>query len=64
MFKKISKFTLLFLLGLQTLFAASVNDGYVEYQNGNNQQAVEIFKKACEKGFVNIIDYLIKTVSY
>jgi len=50
MFKKISKFTLLFLLGLQTLFAASVNDGYVEYQNGNNQQAVEIFKKACENG--------------
>ena len=50
MFKKISKFTLLFLLGLQTLFAASVNDGYVEYQNGNNQQAIEIFKKACDNG--------------
>ena len=44
MFNKLSKIILLFLLGLQTLFAA-VNDGFVEYKKGNNIQAIEIFKK-------------------
>ena len=50
MLKPFLKTTLLLFLGLQSLFAASVNDGYVEYQNGNNQQAIEIFKQACDNG--------------
>lgn len=45
--KNLLKVTLFFLLGLQTLFAAGVNDGFVEYKKGNNEQAIEIFKKAC-----------------
>ena len=50
MFKTLSKITILLFLVLQGLFAASVNDGYLEYQKGNNQQAIEIFKKACDNG--------------
>jgi uncharacterized protein len=50
MLKKLLKITLFFFFGVQTLFAAAVNDGFVEYKNGNNEQAIEIFKQACENG--------------
>ena len=50
MLKNLLKITLFFLLGLQTLFAAAVNDGFEQYKKGNNEQAIEIFKKACDEG--------------
>ena len=50
MLKNLLKITLFFLLGLQTLFAAAVNDGFEQYKKGNNEQAIEIFKKACNEG--------------
>ena len=50
MLKKSLKITLFFLLGLQTLLAAAVNEGYLQYKNGNNNQAIETFKKACNEG--------------
>ena len=51
MLKNLLKTTLFFLLGLQTLFAAAVNDGFEQYKKGNNEQAIEIFKKACDGGY-------------
>lgn len=47
---------------MQTLFAAAVNDGYVEYQNGNNQQAIKYLKKPAI--MVHPLDVIIGLMYY